>query len=146
MSILENVLPALEFTRAAVTGVGIPGVEGAINGVVQLATMVSTMKANMEDLPDLEKGLNKLIALDGSYCAGELKQRLSALQGNLKPIADRCKSLIHKSGIKQFLKSNVYEKEIQGMKASLASHIRDFTFQGGISIEKLASDMAPKGM
>jgi hypothetical protein len=35
------VLVTLNLAKSAVTGIGIPGVEGAINGVVELASMVS---------------------------------------------------------------------------------------------------------
>jgi hypothetical protein len=37
-SLLE---PALRLGKAGVTGIGIPGVEGVVNGVVELAEMVS---------------------------------------------------------------------------------------------------------
>jgi hypothetical protein len=41
MQVLENVLPVLNLAKAGATGIGIPGVEPVINGVLQLATMVS---------------------------------------------------------------------------------------------------------
>jgi hypothetical protein len=41
MQVLESVLPALNLAKAGATGLGIPGVEPVINGVLELATMVS---------------------------------------------------------------------------------------------------------
>jgi hypothetical protein len=37
----DVVLPALTLARAAVTGINIPGVEGTLNGLLELATMLS---------------------------------------------------------------------------------------------------------
>jgi hypothetical protein len=36
----STVLPALNLAKAGVTGIGVPGVEPIINGVLQLGTMV----------------------------------------------------------------------------------------------------------
>jgi hypothetical protein len=95
MPILENVLPALHLAKVGATGVGIPGVEGALNGVLELATMVSvrdsasvnnipdpvkqTMHSNKDDLAKLEKCLAKLSAIDTSGCGDDLKRRLTTL-------------------------------------------------------------------
>jgi hypothetical protein len=51
----------------------------------------------------------------------------SLFHRNLEPITTRLISLEKKSKFKQFLKGKMYEKEIQGIKASIASHIQDFT-------------------
>jgi hypothetical protein len=44
MNILDNILPGLWVARAAATGNPVPGLEGAITGVVALAEMVSVRK------------------------------------------------------------------------------------------------------
>jgi hypothetical protein len=41
MQVLESVIPALNLARVVATGIGIPGVESVINGVLELATMIS---------------------------------------------------------------------------------------------------------
>ncbi|KAJ7884686.1 hypothetical protein B0H13DRAFT_2343598 [Mycena leptocephala] len=56
MNILDNILPVLWVARAAAAGNLVPGLEGAITGVIALAEMVSTMKGNKADLPDWTKG------------------------------------------------------------------------------------------
>jgi hypothetical protein len=52
---------------------------------------------------------------------------LSLFCRNLEPNTNRLTSLGKKSQYKQFWKSKKYEKEIQDIKASIASHIQDFT-------------------
>ncbi|KAJ7234493.1 hypothetical protein B0H12DRAFT_156801 [Mycena haematopus] len=125
MNILQNLLPLLRVARAAAAGNPVPGLEGAITGVVELAEMVSTMRGNKADLPD-----------------AELKQRLDTLKQNLESIITRLTSLEEKSRIKQFLKAKKYEKEIQDIKTSIASHIQDFTFHNSISIKILVDQMS----
>jgi hypothetical protein len=49
MAILETALPILNLAKASVSGIGIPGVEGAINAVVELATMVSVSESAFHD-------------------------------------------------------------------------------------------------
>jgi hypothetical protein len=41
MNILDNILPVLRVAQAAAAGNPVPGLEGAITGVVPLAEMVS---------------------------------------------------------------------------------------------------------
>ncbi|KAF7362706.1 WD-REPEATS-REGION domain-containing protein [Mycena venus] len=144
-SILDDtILPALTLAQSGVTGIGIPGVEGAINGVLELAMMLSTMKANKEDLAKLEKSLHKLITIDTAGVGANLKQRLDTLSSELKMIDFERKSLAEKSRFQRFLRSKQYKEKIQGIKDSVASHILHFTFYGNISIEKCVEDMASK--
>jgi hypothetical protein len=44
MNILDNILPVLWVARAAAAGNLVPGLEGAITGVIVLAEMVSVRK------------------------------------------------------------------------------------------------------
>ncbi|KAJ7935873.1 hypothetical protein B0H13DRAFT_447798 [Mycena leptocephala] len=87
MAILETALPILNLTKASVSGIGIPGVEGAINAVVELATMVSS---NKNDLSKLEKCLDTLISIDASGCGEDLKNRLITLKSKLSVISVDC--------------------------------------------------------
>ncbi|KAJ7824533.1 hypothetical protein B0H14DRAFT_1301034 [Mycena olivaceomarginata] len=144
MNILDNILPVLRVAQAAAAGNPVPGLEGAITGVVALAEMVLTMKANMDDLPDLIKRLKPLTEVDTVGCSDDLKQRLDMLKENLEPNTNRLTSLGKKSQYKQFWKSKKYEKEIQDIKASIASHIQDFTFHNNISIKILVDQMSTK--
>ncbi|KAJ7235428.1 hypothetical protein C8J57DRAFT_1479609 [Mycena rebaudengoi] len=93
MNILDNILPMLRVAQAAAAGNPVPGLEGAITGVVALAEMVSTMKGNMADLPDLAKRLEQLTDIDTVGCSDNLKQRLDKLKENLEPITTRLISL-----------------------------------------------------
>ncbi|KAJ7788637.1 hypothetical protein B0H14DRAFT_3162501 [Mycena olivaceomarginata] len=144
MNILDNILPVLRIAQAAAAGNPVPGLEGAITGVVALAEMVSTMESNLDDLPDLIKRLTLLTEIDTVGCSADLKQRLDTLKENLEPKTTRVTSLEKKSKIKQFWKGKKYEKEIQDIKASIASHIHDFTFHNSISIEILVDQMSTK--
>jgi hypothetical protein len=105
MGILDSaILPTLRLATSGATGIGVPGVEGALNGVLQLAEMVSvrcsshqtcrrllnhswqTMKANKEDLGKLDKNLGSLITdIKASGATGELKQRLDKLSSCVAP-------------------------------------------------------------
>ncbi|KAJ7788653.1 hypothetical protein B0H14DRAFT_256285 [Mycena olivaceomarginata] len=142
MNILDSILPVLRVAQAAAAGNPVPGLEGAIADVVALAEMVSMMKANMDDLPDLIKRLKPLTEIDTDGCSDNLKQRLDMLKENLEPNTDRLTSLGKKSKGKQFWKSKKYEKEIQDIKASIASHIQDFTGIDTISIKILVDQMS----
>ncbi|KAJ7862201.1 hypothetical protein B0H13DRAFT_1900209 [Mycena leptocephala] len=88
------ILPALNLAKVGATGIGVPGVEPVINGVLELATMLATMKANKKDLSKLEKSLDKLIIIGASGGeVGDLKQRLITLTAELQEIALMCKSV-----------------------------------------------------
>ncbi|KAJ7200798.1 hypothetical protein GGX14DRAFT_400404 [Mycena pura] len=144
------VLPVLNLAKAAVTSVGVPGLEAAINGVAELATMVyntrQTLKANKEDLAKLEKIVKELINIDVSDCSDDLTRRLTTLASNLSPISTRCQSLQKKNRFARFFYSKEHKEEIQGIRDSITNIIRDFTFYGNISIEKLVGDIVSKGV
>ncbi|KAJ7882590.1 hypothetical protein B0H14DRAFT_3128789, partial [Mycena olivaceomarginata] len=125
MNIPDNILPVLRVAQAAAAGNPVPG----LDDVVALAEMVSTMKGNEADLPDLIKRLKPLTETDTVGCSDNLKQRLDKLKEQLPPDSDH-------------LKGKKYEKEIQDIKASIASHIEDFTFHNNISIEILVDQMS----
>ncbi|KAJ6594878.1 hypothetical protein B0H19DRAFT_975088, partial [Mycena capillaripes] len=144
MHLLQTVLPVLNLAKAGVTGIGIPGVEGAINGVVELATMVATMKSNKEDLSKLQKCLHTLIVVDASGCGDDLKNRLSIFVQRITLISVDCKALAEKHGFRRFVMGKEYKEQIQGIKDSIASAIQDFIFYGNISIEKLVENMTSK--
>ncbi|KAJ7821853.1 hypothetical protein B0H13DRAFT_1920490 [Mycena leptocephala] len=69
----STILPALNLAKAGVTGLGVPGVEPIINGVLELGKMVLAMKANKEDLARLDEFLKELIAIDVSATSDDLK-------------------------------------------------------------------------
>ncbi|KAF7334743.1 WD-REPEATS-REGION domain-containing protein [Mycena sanguinolenta] len=127
MTALDNILPVLRVAQATAAGNPVPGLEGAISGVVALAEMVSSWTKRLKQVADI----------DPVGWSDNLKQRLDILKDNLKPINARLISLEKKSEIKQFFKGKKYEKEIQGIKASIMSHIQDFTFHNTISIKNL---------
>ncbi|KAF8132697.1 hypothetical protein K438DRAFT_1998427 [Mycena galopus ATCC 62051] len=137
MNILDNILPVLRVAQKAAAGSPVPELEGAITDVVALAEMVSTKKGNKADLPELNKRLKRLTDIDNVGCSDNLKQRLDKLKQSLDPITPRLISLEKKSKFTQFLKGKKYEKEIQDIKASIASLIQDFTFHNSISIKVL---------
>ncbi|KAJ7792884.1 hypothetical protein B0H14DRAFT_2623406 [Mycena olivaceomarginata] len=138
-SLLE---PALRLGKAGVTGIGIPGVEGVVNGVVELAEMVSTMRGNKKDLVKLKKHLDELDTIDCSDMEGDLKERVEKLKNKLRLIAADCHPLTKKHRVMRFLNSKEDKEEIQSIQNSIVSCIQDFTFYGNISIEKLVGDLA----
>ncbi|KAF7371498.1 WD-REPEATS-REGION domain-containing protein [Mycena venus] len=141
MNILDNSLPLLRVAQAAAAGN--PRLNDAIAGVVALAEMVS-IKGNKADLPELAKRLKQMTEVDTVECSNDLKERLDTLNKNLKPITPRLTSLEKQLKFMQFLKRKKYETEIQGIKASIASHIQDFTFHNNISIKILVDQMSTK--
>ncbi|KAJ7312842.1 hypothetical protein DFH08DRAFT_896028 [Mycena albidolilacea] len=144
MKILDSIIvPTLTIAKAGVTGIGIPGVEPAFNGVLELAQMLSTMEANKEDLLDLKKNLGSLTTtIDNLDAGGELKQRLTTLSLELKAMVPECTSLAEKHSLQRFFKSKNYKQTIQDMKSTMESHLYKFTFHGNISIEKIVQDIA----
>ncbi|KAJ7868568.1 hypothetical protein B0H14DRAFT_311043 [Mycena olivaceomarginata] len=132
MNIPDNILPVLRVAQAAATGNPVPG----LNDVVALAEMVSTIKGNEADLPDLIKMLKPLTETDTVGCSDNLKQRLEKLKENLEAVTPRFISLGKKSKGKQ------YGKELQDIKASIASHIQDFTFHNNISIKIIVDQIS----
>ncbi|KAF8210869.1 hypothetical protein K438DRAFT_1752630 [Mycena galopus ATCC 62051] len=141
--------PALDLTAAGVTGLGIPGVEGAINGVVQVAEMVRAMKANREDLSELGARVKKLVEIVASTIlvdsAPELTERLTVLTSKLRPLAEQCHTLGAKHGLGRFWLSKQHQEAIQGIKDSIASEIQDLTFHSNISVEELVRAMVLRG-
>ncbi|KAJ7882598.1 hypothetical protein B0H14DRAFT_1466663 [Mycena olivaceomarginata] len=142
MNIPDNILPVLRVAQAAAAANPVPG----LDNVVALAEMVSTMKGNEADLPDLIKRLKPLTETDTVGCSDNLKQRLDKLKESIEPITTRLRSLEKKSETKQLLKGKKYEKEIQDIKASITAHIQDFTFHNNISIKILVDQMSTKGL
>ncbi|KAF8217597.1 hypothetical protein K438DRAFT_1746899 [Mycena galopus ATCC 62051] len=138
MNILDNILPVLRVAQAAATGS--PGLNGAITCVIALAEIVST-KGNKADLPELAKTLKQLTEVDTVECSSDLKERLDTLNKNLKPITPRLTSLKKKLKSKQFRKGKKYETETQSIKASIASHIQDFTI-GGSNVHNRWKDLS----
>ncbi|KAJ7799228.1 hypothetical protein B0H14DRAFT_1709743 [Mycena olivaceomarginata] len=132
MNIPNNILPVLRVAQAAAAGNPVPG----LDDVVALAEMVSTTKGNEADLPDLIKRLKPLTATDTVGCSDNLKQRLDKLKENLEAVTPRFISLGKKSKGKQ------YGKELQDIKASIASHIQDFTFHNNISIKMIVDQIS----
>ncbi|KAF7351988.1 WD-REPEATS-REGION domain-containing protein [Mycena venus] len=150
IGLLDNtILPALSLAKAGVTGLGVIGLEATVNGVFELLTMVSTMKANQKDLAALERNINVVVkncedtaaAIRTSGHAEVLTERLTKLVSNLEPIARQCKSNSGENKFKQFFNSKMNKDQIQGVQNTLTSLIRDFTFYGGISIEHIVADM-----
>ncbi|KAJ7305490.1 hypothetical protein DFH08DRAFT_944979 [Mycena albidolilacea] len=129
MNITDNILPVLRVAQAAAAGNPVPG----LDDVVALAEMVSTMKGNEADLPDLIK---RLTETDTVGCSDNLKQRLDKLKENLKAVTPRFISLGKTS------KSKQYGMELQDIKAAIASHIQDFTFHNNISIKIIVDQIS----
>ncbi|KAJ7189516.1 hypothetical protein GGX14DRAFT_408743 [Mycena pura] len=87
---IEAILPVLRFAKSTVTGIGVPGVEPTINGVLHLAEMLSvdvhdkwtvqTMKSNKESLAQVQQSVALLFAIDASETDGALQERLIKLQ------------------------------------------------------------------
>ncbi|KAJ7450316.1 hypothetical protein B0H11DRAFT_2201165, partial [Mycena galericulata] len=134
----DTAIPALNLAKAGVTGIGIPGLEGAINGVFDLAKMVSTMKGNKQDLAALITSVNAWAALKVPGATGDLKARLTEL--SLK-MTVRLEEL---DGINRFLRSNEYSKKILDLRNEVADDIFEFTFYGNISIETLLKNVEQK--
>ena len=45
----------------------------------------------------------------------------------LKPLVDKCESLVAKNGFKRMIRSKKYKEQIQGMRDDIASNIQEFT-------------------
>ncbi|KAJ7445512.1 hypothetical protein B0H11DRAFT_2249402 [Mycena galericulata] len=74
-----SIIPALHLAKAGFSGIGLPGLEGAINSVYELANMISTMKGNKKDLAALEKSVHTLATVNIRGATGDLKERLTEL-------------------------------------------------------------------
>ncbi|KAJ7484899.1 hypothetical protein B0H11DRAFT_2413844 [Mycena galericulata] len=140
----DSILPALKLAKAGVMGIGIPGVEGAVNGVYELANMIPTMKSNKKDLSILQNSIGALAALKVMDAPMDLKKRLTKLSGKMTARSEECKALGTKSTLNRFLKSDEYSRKILDIRNAVAEDICEFTFQGNISIEKLVTDIAAK--
>ncbi|KAJ7044234.1 hypothetical protein C8F04DRAFT_1174674 [Mycena alexandri] len=136
MRVLDGAISVLNVAAASVSGIGVPGVEPVITSVLELATMVSTMHSNKEDLSKLTKCLDNLIAIDDSGCADDLKIRLAALRSQLNTISTQCKSLADKDRIKRFVMGKDYKEQIGGIRNSIATHIQHFTVHSYRATEK----------
>jgi hypothetical protein len=93
----NEAIPVLRLAKKSVTGIGIPGPEAALGGVLAVAEMIQVrdfvlygklyhltvmyqdMQSNKEDLAKLKPHLEELIKVDLSGCNGELEKRLTEL-------------------------------------------------------------------
>ncbi|KAJ7800990.1 hypothetical protein B0H13DRAFT_2688267 [Mycena leptocephala] len=101
----NEAIPVLRLAKESVTGIGIPGPEAALGGVLALAEMIQDMQSNKEDLAKLKPHLEELIKVDLSGCNGELEKRLTELASKLKPLVDKCESLEAKNSFKRMIRS-----------------------------------------
>ncbi|KAJ7752386.1 hypothetical protein B0H16DRAFT_1687797 [Mycena metata] len=127
MRVLDGAISVLNVAAASISGLGVPGAEPVIKSVLELATMVSTMRSNKEDLSKLTGCLDNLIAIGDSGCADDLKSRLATLRSQLNMISAQCKSLAEKDRIKRFVMGKDYKEQIGGIKDSIATQIQHFT-------------------
>ncbi|KAJ7473669.1 hypothetical protein B0H11DRAFT_1918823 [Mycena galericulata] len=141
-----SIIPALKLAKVGVTNIGVPGLEGAVNGVYELANMILTMKGNKKDLAALEKSVGVLAALNVPGASGDLKNRLTKLSLQLTSRATECKALGAKSRMDRFLRGDEYKGKILDIRDGVADDIRKFTLHGTISIEILVKDIAWKGI
>ncbi|KAJ7496319.1 hypothetical protein B0H11DRAFT_2190093, partial [Mycena galericulata] len=139
-----SVIPALNLARAGVTGIGVPGIEGAVNAIFELAKMVSTMKGNKKDLAALKKSVDALAVLKVPGATGDLQERLTELSLKMTVRSDECIAHGGKSPMDRFLRSDEYSRKIMAIRNGVADDIREFTLHGNISIEMLVKDMAQK--
>ncbi|KAF8183006.1 hypothetical protein K438DRAFT_1724675, partial [Mycena galopus ATCC 62051] len=147
----SSILAALQSAQIGVTGIGIPGVEPVINGVLELGLMVLTMKDNNENLAQLHKSLDDLISLDIPGPSGDLQIRIAKLSAHLKVIAAECQSLAKETRLRKFLLSKVHKEKIQSIRSAVMVQIQEFVFYSNVSIEKLVqaigksvNDIQPK--
>ncbi|KAJ7502132.1 hypothetical protein B0H11DRAFT_2224050 [Mycena galericulata] len=127
VTLRDSVLPALNLAKTGVTGIGIPGVEGAINGVYELAKMVSTMKDNKKGLAALQKSVDGLAALKVLDAPMDLKKRLTELSGKMANRAQECTALGTKLRIDRFLRIHEYAGKILDIRNRVAEDIHEFT-------------------
>ncbi|KAJ7323036.1 hypothetical protein DFH08DRAFT_941737, partial [Mycena albidolilacea] len=142
--VLDSITTVLGFAKAGVTGIGVPGVEPVFNGVYELAQRISMMKSNKEDLAELQKSLDNLALIDISGADGDFKDRLMAISSKFRTRADECQLLSSKSRLNRLFKSQEYKDRISDIQDGVAADIREFTFSGNISIEKLVRDISLK--
>ncbi|KAJ7919797.1 hypothetical protein B0H13DRAFT_2268384, partial [Mycena leptocephala] len=100
----NEAIPVLRLAKESVAGIGIPGVEAALGGVLAVAEMIQDMQSNKEDLAKLKPHLEELIKVDPSGHDGELEKRLTELALKLKPFVDKSESLVAKNGFKQMIR------------------------------------------
>ncbi|KAJ7358209.1 hypothetical protein DFH08DRAFT_734974, partial [Mycena albidolilacea] len=142
--ILDSIITVLSLAKAGVTGIGIPAIEPVVNGVYELAQMLSTMKSNKESLAVLEKSLNNLAAIDVSGVDGDLKDRLTRISSKFTARAEECKLLGGRSHINRLFRSQKDKEKISEIRELVATDIGEFTFSGNISIEKLVKGISSK--
>ncbi|KAJ7856396.1 hypothetical protein B0H14DRAFT_2578905 [Mycena olivaceomarginata] len=128
IQVLDGAITALTVAKTSITGLGVPGVEPAINSVLQIATMVSTMKDNREGLIKLVEHLEALTAaIKTPAPSGELQNRLILLSSKFSALIADCQSIAGKSRFKRFLNGAKYQDKISTIKNSVASCVIEFT-------------------
>ncbi|KAJ7877884.1 hypothetical protein B0H13DRAFT_2279165 [Mycena leptocephala] len=71
----NEAIPVLRLAKESVAGIGIPGPEAALGGVLAVAEMIQDMQSNKEALAKLKPHLEELIKVDLSAgCNGELEK------------------------------------------------------------------------
>ncbi|KAJ7940058.1 hypothetical protein B0H13DRAFT_1850257 [Mycena leptocephala] len=73
----HSVIPVL--ARARVSNISVPGLERAVNGVSELANIVSTMKDNKKGLVALKRSVDALADLKVQVATGGLERRVTEL-------------------------------------------------------------------
>ncbi|KAJ7492938.1 hypothetical protein B0H11DRAFT_1911385 [Mycena galericulata] len=127
-----SVIPALNLARAGVTGIGVPGIEGAVTCIFELAKMVSTMKGNKKALEALKTSIDALAAatLEVSGAPGDLETRLTRLSSVYRRMiarSEECEALSRKSRIDRFMRSDEYSRKILDIRNGVADDLLEFT-------------------
>ncbi|KAJ7450324.1 hypothetical protein B0H11DRAFT_1928344 [Mycena galericulata] len=124
----HSVIPLLNLARAGVTNINVPVLEGALNGVLEVAKMVLTMKGNKKDLAALKTSVDALLAdLKVLGATGDLQKRLIALSSKMTVRSEECEALGRKSRIDRFLRSDEYSRKILNIRNGVANDIHKFT-------------------
>ncbi|KAE9392793.1 hypothetical protein BT96DRAFT_1023345 [Gymnopus androsaceus JB14] len=141
-----DVLSVLKLAKEVTTGLGMFGIEPALNGVLAVCEMVQNMKSNKKDLPKLKEKINNFITAlllnnNNNNVPAELYKRLQNLSDALQKIAKDCTPLASKGRIRQFLQANDTKVKIEDIRQSVRDALQEFSFHGGISIQIVINDI-----
>ncbi|KAE9392800.1 WD40 repeat-like protein [Gymnopus androsaceus JB14] len=138
-----DVLSVLKLAKEATTGLGMFGIEPALNGVLAVCEMVQNMKSNKKDLPKLKEKIDNFITAlplnnNNNDVPAELYKRLQNLSERLPRTAQLLPASVE---FRQFLQANDTKAKIEDIRQAVRDALQEFSFHGGISIEIVIEDI-----
>ncbi|KAG8997414.1 hypothetical protein FRB90_012513, partial [Tulasnella sp. 427] len=143
---LAAIQAVLSIAKDSVTGLGVPGLEAAVGGLLSVLTSIKNVKDNEADLITFGKTVNRfcesiapplraLKTAEQPVMPNELPQRLATLVVDLDAMSSKARKLLSRGRIQKFLNNQEDAGVIGQLNLELNQTVQAFLLKGSIMTE-----------